>query len=74
MPPSCRETSVSRTANVGTVGMNGLSMRRRALNPPKLNEFQSDCIHNLIRNQMESRLVLNQTEKFELNHIQLNLT
>ena len=25
MPPLCRETSVSRTANVGTVGMNGLS-------------------------------------------------
>ena len=24
MPPLCRETSVSRTANVGTVGMNGL--------------------------------------------------
>ena len=23
-PPLCRETSVSRTANVGTVGMNGL--------------------------------------------------
>ena len=23
VPPSCRETSVSRTANVGTVGMNG---------------------------------------------------
>ena len=24
VPPVCRETSVSRTANVGTVGMNGL--------------------------------------------------
>ena len=24
VPPLCRETSVSRTANVGTVGMNGL--------------------------------------------------
>ena len=24
-PPLCRETSVSRTANVGTVGMNGLT-------------------------------------------------
>ena len=24
-PPLCRETSVSRTANVGTVGMNGLN-------------------------------------------------
>ena len=25
VPPLCRETSVSRTANVGTVGMNGLN-------------------------------------------------
>ena len=25
VPPLCRETAVSRTANVGTVGMNGLS-------------------------------------------------
>ena len=25
VPPLCRETSVSRTANVGTVGKNGLS-------------------------------------------------
>ena len=25
VPPLCRETSVSRTANVGTVGMNGLT-------------------------------------------------
>ena len=24
VPPLCRETSVSRTANVGTVGINGL--------------------------------------------------
>ena len=27
VPPLCRETSVSRTANVGTVGMNGLIVR-----------------------------------------------
>ena len=27
VPPLCRETSVSRTANVGTVGMNGLTKR-----------------------------------------------
>ena len=26
-PPLCRETSVSRTANVGTVGMNGLTLK-----------------------------------------------
>ena len=25
VPPLCRETSVSRTANVGTVGKNGLN-------------------------------------------------
>ena len=28
VPPLCRETSVSRTANVGTVGMNGLRKAR----------------------------------------------
>ena len=27
VPPLCRETSVSRTANVGTVGMNGLKKK-----------------------------------------------
>ena len=27
VPPLCRETSVSRTENVGTVGMNGLSAK-----------------------------------------------
>ena len=27
VPPLCRETSVSRTANVGTVGMNGLKSK-----------------------------------------------
>ena len=26
VPPLCRETSVSRTANVGTVGMNGINI------------------------------------------------
>ena len=34
VPPLCRETLVSRTANVGTVGMNGL---RRQVRIP---EFQ----------------------------------
>jgi len=29
VPPLCRETSVSRTANVGTVGMNGFTDRVR---------------------------------------------
>ena len=29
-PPLCRETSVSRTANVGTVGMNRLSYNGHA--------------------------------------------
>ena len=31
MPPLCRETSVSRTANVGTVGMNGLNTYQHEL-------------------------------------------
>ena len=29
VPPLCQETSVSRTANVGTVGMNGLGLSGR---------------------------------------------
>ena len=28
--PLCRETSVSRTANIGTVGMNGLNVSSQA--------------------------------------------
>ena len=34
VPPLCRETSVSRTANVGTVGMNGLN--------DAVNQFKTD--------------------------------
>ena len=30
VPPLCRETSVSRTANAGTVGMNGLRLKLRS--------------------------------------------
>ena len=38
-PPLCRETSVSRTANVGTVGMNGL----RTASPERQNQGMVEC-------------------------------
>ena len=63
-PPLCRETWVSRTANVGTVGMNGLRADRKTASWPNELKKRSSEARQRKYYYMTSRYFINNLEDF----------